>query len=405
MLTLNPPLAYQAWAQQMLGSVIAPSARFVMPNRLTVENYADRANWLARPDISATNDSTWLPESVDRPEPGPAAVFYVHPTSYMAPFNVARWNASLEDEDSQDLARRFVRYQSSAFNSVGQIWAPRYHQAHFGAFLRRSEESIRAIHAAYLDVVAAFRAFLEANPAGPIILAGHSQGSLLLMRLMRNEIAGRSVARRIVAAYIVGWPVSLTHDIPAMGLPACERADQANCIISWQSFAEPAETSSVVNAYGQYRGLDGRKRTGSPMLCVNPLTGAPMSEAGPEDNLGTLTPAPAPTDGFPGAARLAALMPPGLTPLAPAAKPAKPPIIMVRGAVGARCDKGFLLVHNPPVIGPYVLPGNNYHVYDYALFWGNIRHDAETRLTSYLKRRSSRRTAWSFARRFGQAGA
>jgi hypothetical protein len=30
-----------------------------------------------------------------------------------------------------------------------------------------------------------------------------------------------------------------------------------------------------------------------------------------------------------------------------------------------------------------VLPGNNYHVYDYALFWGAIRRDAERRLAAW----------------------
>jgi hypothetical protein len=35
-------------------------------------------------------------------------------------------------------------------------------------------------------------------------------------------------------------------------------------------------------------------------------------------------------------------------------------------------------------MGPYVLPGNNYHVYDYSLFWANIRADAERRVAAYL---------------------
>jgi len=30
-----------------------------------------------------------------------------------------------------------------------------------------------------------------------------------------------------------------------------------------------------------------------------------------------------------------------------------------------------------------VLPGNNYHVYDYALFWAAIRTDAERRLKAW----------------------
>ena len=30
-----------------------------------------------------------------------------------------------------------------------------------------------------------------------------------------------------------------------------------------------------------------------------------------------------------------------------------------------------------------MLPGNNYHVYDYNLFWANIRADAEARVNAY----------------------
>src|SRR3546814_14173453 len=62
-------------------------------------------------------------------------------------------------------------------------------------------------------------------------------------------IAGTPIARRIVAAYIVGWPISRDTDLAALGLPACETPDQANCILSWASFAEPADTSMVTDAY------------------------------------------------------------------------------------------------------------------------------------------------------------
>ena len=33
--------------------------------------------------------------------------------------------------------------------------------------------------------------------------------------------------------------------------------------------------------------------------------------------------------------------------------------------------------------GSFVLPGNNYHAYDYALFWGAVRRDAERRLAAW----------------------
>jgi hypothetical protein len=61
-----------------------------------------------------------------------------------------------------------------------------------------------------------------------------------------------------------------------------------------------------------------------------------------------------------------------------------------RGAVPARCDlRGFLLIGDNgalPEMGPYALPGNNYHVYDYALFWANVRADAERRLAAFEAR-------------------
>jgi hypothetical protein len=57
------------------------------------------------------------------------------------------------------------------------------------------------------------------------------------------------------------------------------------------------------------------------------------------------------------------------------------------GAVAARCGpRGILLIGDRdglPEMGPYALPGNNFHVYDYALFWANIRADAERRLAAF----------------------
>ena len=59
---------------------------------------------------------------------------------------------------------------------------------------------------------------------------------------------------------------------------------------------------------------------------------------------------------------------------------------LVPGKVGARCDSGLLIISGEiPPLGPYALPGNNYHVYDYALFWAAIRRDAERRLAGWQR--------------------
>ena len=57
---------------------------------------------------------------------------------------------------------------------------------------------------------------------------------------------------------------------------------------------------------------------------------------------------------------------------------------LVSGMVPARCGKdGFLLIGEPPELGPYVLPGNNYHVYDIPLFWANLRADVARRVAAW----------------------
>ncbi|MGD9665021.1 MAG: hypothetical protein AB7U34_07435, partial [Novosphingobium sp.] len=57
---------------------------------------------------------------------------------------------------------------------------------------------------------------------------------------------------------------------------------------------------------------------------------------------------------------------------------------LVTGMVPARCDdQGLLLIGDPPDLGPYVLPGNNYHVYDIPLFWQNVKNDVETRARAW----------------------
>ncbi|MCZ3230209.1 DUF3089 domain-containing protein, partial [Acinetobacter baumannii] len=83
------------------------------------------------------------------------------------------------------------RGQASVFNEAGAIWAPRYRQATFGAFLTDRKAAEEALQLAYGDVQAAFDRFLdEIGPDRPIILAGHSQGALHLTHLLKDRIAG-----------------------------------------------------------------------------------------------------------------------------------------------------------------------------------------------------------------------
>jgi hypothetical protein len=351
-------IAYRIFEADLMRWAMVPKVDFAEVPMPEGASYADAALWVARPDIRR-NPATWTPTGFARGGTPRAAVFFIHPTSFL---ESSAWNAPIDDPESRERADLFVRAQASAFNEVGAVWAPRYRQAAFGAFLTSQDNARRALDFAYRDVLAAYEAFLEQAPAdAAIILAGHSQGALHLLRLLQERVAGAPEAGRIAAAYVVGWPVSETADLPALPLPACERTDQAGCLLSWQSFGEPADPAQVTDAYDASQGPGGVTRAGSPMLCVNPLTGTKGGEAPAAANLGTLIP----DEDFADAE-------------------------FRRSAVPARCDlRGLLLIGDAdalPEMGPYVLTGNNYHVYDYSLFWANVRADAARRLAAFLER-------------------
>ncbi|WP_209347226.1 DUF3089 domain-containing protein [Pontixanthobacter sp. CEM42] len=349
------------WSQELTEFVFVPREEFVEQAPLEQNAYQDPAMWFSRPGIGVSDPARWQPATrgQERSIPSPAepktdfAVFFIHPTSFL---DGSMWNAPLDDAESQRIAKIYVRGMASPFNQASEIWAPRYRQATMGAFLADSEDAAQAIEAAYADVKQAYDFFLATVDADtPIVLVGHSQGSLHLLRLLREEIAASEVKSRLAAVYTIGWPISVEHDLPALGMPPCATAQQSGCILSWSSFAEPAGPKQVLDSYRLSTGFDGELRGDSPILCTNPLTGKIGGEAAKELNAGTLVP----EDNFSTGE-------------------------LVPGEVPARCDeRGLLLIGPPPEMGNYVLPGNNYHVYDIPLFWKNVQQDVSRRVESW----------------------
>ncbi len=293
------------WSQELTALAFVPTSDFAEQAPLEANSYDDPAMWFDRPG-KATTLARWQPLLAEddtapdeaapdeaapdqaAPDSGPEdsvadatpsepparldyAVFFLHPTSYLDRSN---WNAPLDDADSQRIAQIYVRGMASPFNRAAQIWAPRYRQATFGAFLTTGDDAEAAIDAAYADVRQAFAKFIADVPQDmPIVLAGHSQGALHLIRLMREEIADSPLSDRIVAAYPIGWPISVTQDLPFLPFPACNAADQSACIVSWSSYAEPADPSAVLDSYRASIGFDGAPRGDSPILVLEPVDG------------------------------------------------------------------------------------------------------------------------------------
>jgi hypothetical protein len=372
LLIIGLMFALRLWSEDLTRLAFVPSVAFEEMPAMQRNAWERPEMWISRPGMQ-DDPVRYIPEgappSLDKPLA--AAVFFIHPTSYI---DRKAWNASIDDPTSRERAALFVKGMASPFSAAEQVWVPRYRQAAVGAFLTDDPQADKAIDLAYGDVLAAFDVFAGSVPDGmPIVLAGHSQGAFLLRRLLRDRIAGTPLASRVAAAYVIGWPVSVEHDLPLMGLPPCDAPDRAGCVMSWLTVADPAETGQLVKAYLRRRGLDGEAiappapegaktdglKPDSPFLCTNPLTGTRGGKADAKANLGSLVPDFDTETGT-----------------------------LAMAAVPARCEADhFLHIGAPPQLelGPYVLPGNNYHLYDVTLFWGNVRADFERRVAAWRK--------------------
>lgn len=352
-------LALRIWSAELTRFAFVPRGAFEAQPALRAGIYDDPAMWVSRPG-TANDPAQYMPEGSAPSPHGRAWVFFIHPTSYLAR---EHWNGPIDDKDTRNRTALFVRGMASAFNGEAAVFAPYYRQAAFGSFLVNRPETLKARAVAYGDVRAAFRAFVAAVPAdAPIVLAGHSQGALHLMHLLQDEVKDTPLAGRIVAAYMIGWPVSPTHDLPQTGLPACTAPDQTRCAMSWLSFAEPADARMMLDTYRAEPGLDGKAKGTEPVLCTNPLNGGAAPDAPGTANLGTMLPSVDLKTGK-----------------------------LLKLGIPARCDAktGLLMIGEPPDLGPYVLPGNNYHVYDIPLFWANVRADIARREAAWWTAQAS----------------
>jgi hypothetical protein len=322
-------------------------------------DYGSPSAWAAWPGRASSADT--LPPGVaevpaaDRP----ADVFFVHPTTYFGAASNARFDEPGNTRTRLD--QGVLRFQVSAFNGCCRTYVPRYRQAALAAFLKKNEETTQrtgAYELAYGDVRRAFDYYLaHENRGRPFILASHSQGSLHAMRLLQERIAGTPLQAQLVAAYLIGYSMPL--EIERAGVPVCHAARETRCLLDWNTVA--ADTADdrrgaerLVWLAGHYQPLAGRRS-----VCVNPLSWVPDSAADASLNLGAL-PAVAPGE---------------------ALRPSVPQL------TGARCDAGLLRVSIPwsarRGFADLLTFFGSYHVFDYNLFYTNIRVNVAERAAAY----------------------
>ncbi len=348
----------------------APAVLIVMTQAVSsgavppAPDYSAPSSWAAHPDRKDMADHVPTQSNLkDRQSTARADVFYVYPTMF---FREDQWNASVNDASlNREIDLACVQFQATVFNGSARVYAPRYRQATAYAFLDDSGAGQRAVERAWSDVRRAFRHYLKhENGNRPVILAGHSQGSTMIVRLLQEFFDEKPLYDRLVVAYVVG---EFVGEDTFRAIPAGRSPSQTGCFVSWCT-VQRGKTPRLVCGWKKYGGFAPFTEHTRRPVCVNPLTWTTdETRADFSKNLGS-----APDTG---------IFSPALEELLP-------------GRVDAQCRDGILWI-DPSKLGIYKLAfahdQGDYHPSDYELFYMNIRQNVAQRVDAFLQNASSRK--------------
>ena len=301
-------------------------------------DYSDLQYWAASPFKYDTSDK--VPDFLrNEVRDTKADVFFIHPTSYFGEKKGSPWNADLRDTAvNNNTDNLSIRLQTSVFNGSCRVFAPRYRQGNMEAFyVFNTPEAIAAFDFAYQDVKKAFQYYLKHdNKNRPIIIASHSQGTLHAIRLLQEFFDGKPLQKRLVCAYIIGYQIKKDA---FKKIPVGERANQTGCFVGWRTYAKGEIPKGAAAENGN-------------SVCVNPLTWTTTREwASPEMHQGIMN-------------NFETIVPNTVSAgIEPTTK-----ILWIDTAVVLDAKKKM----------------TNYHVWDYNLFWMNIRQNVKVRIDAFL---------------------
>lgn len=311
------------------------------PNTGPAPNYNKLEFWVASPYKKDNSDS--IPDFLKNEiRDQRADVFFIHPTSFFGDTKTAAWNADLTDtEVNQTTENRSILFQATVFNASCRIFAPRYRQANMKSFYVRDTPGAQAaFDLAYSDVKMAFEWYLKhENKGRPIIIASHSQGSLHAIHLLQEFFDGKSLQKQLVCAYIVGYQIK-KDDFKA--IPVGTKPNQTGCFVGWRSYAKGEVPNGVSLENGN-------------SVCVNPVTWTTNDEWSPTGLHGGIM------------AGFKSIVPHTVScAIEPSAK--------------------ILWVETPVELEKAAEKIRNLHIYDYNLFWMNIRENVKVRIDAFLGR-------------------
>lgn len=231
-----------AWAQT--APAAQPPAEAFKPN-----DYSDPKSWLCRPgghdaceiDETATvvsADGKLTKETWKADANAPIDCFYVYPT-------ISTDAGQNSDMTADPAELNVIKQQFARFGSKCRPYAPLYRQITLvglrkmlapGAAAPAFDKGVQ-----YDDVKDAWNYYLEHDNKGRgVVLVAHSQGSFILIDLIKREIDGKPVQSRLISAILMGTviPVPKGKDVGGafQHIPLCHSASQVGCLITFASF-------------------------------------------------------------------------------------------------------------------------------------------------------------------------
>ena len=326
----------EAWAAPNYGN---PAAWALHPRFRRLQAWPQGYGPMPDPVPHPLHPAVIPPEESNRPL---ADVFFVHPTTHRGLGE--EWNAAWDNEVARAIADSWpLQHQASVFRGCGRVFAPRYRQAHLRVFYQEGADARAALDLAYNDVKHAFEWYLEHEDRGlPLILAGHSQGSYHLLRLLRERFdgpEGAPLAQRLVAAYVPGMKLD-----PAgfKTLRPMTAADETGGYLTWMTVTRGHYPEYYSDAFAL-----------NPT--VNPLTWTMEAEeySAYGEHLGILN---------------------------------RKMQLRYARTIRAIPNDGLLWIRPLRMPLGSMLGLKDWHIADYNLFWANIRHNAELRTRTWHER-------------------
>ncbi|MBO9531686.1 MAG: DUF3089 domain-containing protein [Solirubrobacteraceae bacterium] len=205
----------------------------------------------------------------------PIDCFYVYPTVTSDGFS-----SNAQRRINADV-RTVLRQQAAAFTPACRVFAPIYRQESAGsiagAYVTQQRGPTPPQDIAYADVLGAWNEYMARDNHGRgVLLIGHSQGSAILSRLLRDVIDPDPVLRgQLVGAILPGSAFTTARGELVGGttqhIPLCTQQGQDGCVVAYSTYGRRPGRDPLFAALGALvRAFGGPTGPEYELACTNP---------------------------------------------------------------------------------------------------------------------------------------